>query len=400
MPQTVLLRGARQLLTLHGPEGVRRASELQNLAIIPDGAVLIRDGQIVAVGTSRRIENLKEAKTALEIDVHGSVVMPAFVDAGLHVGLDRVQDRGTRPKTLRQIYEENLNLMRSCLQHGTLTAEARATAAAPDFHADISILRQLAKIGNTPVSIAPGWKLSHFPYSQDDLLDFESALETITRRQLAHFLEITAGDRPLPSVELLQLITRFKLPAKLAWQGATPELLRTALEFIGPQAVGCSFGLSPQEASVLAEAPVFAVFSPGNQLDAPRGRALRQIVDGGGVLALSSGYDAARSPGFSMQMAVSLAVIHGQLSLEEAITAATVNAAHAVGYGHSVGTLQAGKRADILVLTIPDYREIPRQFGINHVGMVLRQGALVFNRSRWKIGAHEPIVGGVRSQHI
>ena len=397
MPQTVLLRGARQLLTLHGPEGVRRASELQNLAIIPDGAVLIRDGLIAAVGTTRRIENLKEARTALEIDVHGSVVMPAFVDAGLHIGLDRTQEHGTRPKTLRQIYEESLNLMRSCLQHGTLTAEVRATADAPDFHADISILRQLAKIGDTPVSIAPGWKLSHFPYSHDDVLDFESAVETITRRQLAHFIEMTAGDRPLPSEELLQVIRRFDVPIKLAWHGATPESLRTALEMIRPQAVGCSFGLSSAESSVLAEAPIFSVFSPGNQLDPARGRALRQIVDAGGVLALSSGYDAARSPGFSMQMAVSLAVIHGQLSLEEAITAATINAAHAVGYAHMAGTLQAGKRADILVLTIPDYREIPRQFGINHVGMVLRNGALVFNRSRWKIGAHEAVAGRMRS---
>jgi imidazolonepropionase len=115
------------------------------------------------------------------------------------------------------------------------------------------------------------------------------------------------------------------------------------------------------------------------------------VADAGGAIALSSGYDANQAPGFSMQMAVSLAVMRGQLTVEEAITAATVNAAYAVGCGETAGTLEVGKRADILVLTIPDYREIPRQFGINHVGIVLRSGEVVLNRSRWKIGSHEPI---------
>ena len=393
MSQLILLRGARQLLTLHGPETVRRGAQSQNLAVIPDGAVLIRDGLIAAVGTTRRIENLKEARQALEIDVYGSVVMPAFVDAGLNLGLDRTSEIGARSKTLRQVHQESLELMRACLQHGTLTAEARATAAGPDFRSDVSILRQLAKLSDSPVTMPRGWKLSHLPFSSDEFDDFELALESISRRELAHFLEITAGDRPLPSEELLRLVRVFRIGLKMAWQGHSAAALEMALSTINPRAVCCSFELSSAEASILAKAPLFSVFAPGNQLDRPRGKALRQIADAGGALALASGYDARRNPGFSMQMVVTLATMRGQLSLEEAITASTINAAYAVGQGSRAGTLESGKRADILVLTVPDYREIPRQFGINHVGMVLREGTLVFNRSRWKMGAHGAIAG-------
>jgi imidazolonepropionase-like amidohydrolase len=75
-----------------------------------------------------------------------------------------------------------------------------------------------------------------------------------------------------------------------------------------------------------------------------------------------------------------------------------VNAAYAVGQGSKTGTIEAGKRADIAVLAIPDYQELPRLFGINQVRMALREGQVVFNRGRWKIGAHEPISGGMRAE--
>ena len=85
-----------------------------------------------------------------------------------------------------------------------------------------------------------------------------------------------------------------------------------------------------------------------------------------------------------MQMVVSLAVLRLRLTVEQAITAATINAAHALGRGGDIGTIEVGKRADLVVLNIPDYREIPRRLGINHVAMAIRDGNIVFNRVRSK----------------
>jgi imidazolonepropionase len=88
-----------------------------------------------------------------------------------------------------------------------------------------------------------------------------------------------------------------------------------------------------------------------------------------------------------MQMALALAVLRLRLTPEEAIAAATINAAYATGCGDSVGSLEVGKQADLLVLDIPDYREVHRQFGINHVAMVIREGKVVVSRKNSKVGA-------------
>jgi imidazolonepropionase-like amidohydrolase len=98
MRKVTLIRGARQLLTLRGPSGPRRGTELGNLGIIQDGAVLIVDGLVREVGPSRRLENLAAAREADEIDASACVVMPGFVDTGAHLvsGPARVIDYQTR----------------------------------------------------------------------------------------------------------------------------------------------------------------------------------------------------------------------------------------------------------------------------------------------------------------
>ena len=94
MSRRLLLRGARQLLTLRGPSGPRRGAALADLGIIENGAVLIEGEHVVQVGPSRRIENLVEAEGAEEIDVSGKVVLPGFVDSHTHLvyGAPRLTD--------------------------------------------------------------------------------------------------------------------------------------------------------------------------------------------------------------------------------------------------------------------------------------------------------------------
>src|ERR1700733_800266 len=85
MRKVTLVRGARQLLTLRGPNGPRRGADLRKLGIIQDGAVLVADGLITEVGPSRRVENLEPARGAEEIDARGCVVLPGFVDSHIRV---------------------------------------------------------------------------------------------------------------------------------------------------------------------------------------------------------------------------------------------------------------------------------------------------------------------------
>jgi imidazolonepropionase len=335
---------------------------------------------------------MKEARGALDIDVHGSVVMPGFVDAGLRITLQSAPgERPAKPKRIGRLFEDSLELLRSCMHHGTLSAELKATAAASDFHSDLSVLRRLAKIGNNPVAMIRTWELARLPTSGEHIADFKDTLQRLSSRGLVHFVEITTTPDAAITDDFVDMVRQADVGLKLAWTGGSPEALPDLLSRIKPDSISCPSTLTAAEAAAFSQCPCPVVFSPGYHLEQPTCIGLRQVADAGGAIALSSGYDANQAPGFSMQMAVSLAVMRGQLTVEEAITAATVNAAYAVGCGETAGTLEVGKRADILVLTIPDYREIPRQFGINHVGIVLRSGEVVLNRSRWKIGSHEPI---------
>ena len=83
--ESILIRGARQLLTVRGDRGPRAGPSLNELNVIQDGAVLIQDGILVEVGPSRRVENLTQARNAIEINAAGRVVMPGFVDAHTHL---------------------------------------------------------------------------------------------------------------------------------------------------------------------------------------------------------------------------------------------------------------------------------------------------------------------------
>ena len=125
---TILIRGARQRLTLRGPNEPCRGSQLQEPSIIHDGSLLIQDGVLVEVGATRRVENLAEARAAIEVSAAGRVVMPGFVDSHSHMlfpppgSFGAEADGGARP--LRAITGMRLEtrarlLLEAMARHGT-----------------------------------------------------------------------------------------------------------------------------------------------------------------------------------------------------------------------------------------------------------------------------------------
>ena len=383
-PQLLLIRGAKQLLTLRGPSELRRGAALRELSLIEDGAVLIRDGLIAQVGTTRRLENLKEVRSAAEIEVSGAIVMPGFVDAGISVR-SLSPTALTKRRRVSDYYEQNLALLRSCLQHGTLNAQIKAAGRRLHVDADFALLRQLALIGNSPITTLRTWRieenLAFGPAASSDLV---SATRLLSKRKLASTVE--AGPHlDFRSSELLAASARDgNLPFNLTWPNEFPHLFNAAqshcIDHLG--------ALSSPECELLSSSAVPVIFSPTfSMLEGEPTGNLRRLADAGAPLAMSSGYDSEEMPAWNLQLAIALAVLRLKMTVEEAIIAATVNASYALGLAHSVGTLEAGKRADLIVLNLPDYREIPRRFGINHVGMVIREGRIVFNRTGWKVSA-------------
>ncbi len=387
MAKLLLVRGAKQLLTLRGPSGVRRGPALQDLAIIEDGSLLIRDGAIAQVGTTRRMENLKEVRGADEIDVNGAVVMPGFVDAGLCVGPEMVHHPGKKAKA-SDFYEQSLLLMRMCMQHGTLNVQVRAGVPAYDTRSDIGLLRQLARIGDHPIGMTRSWRIGKAAHpSASHSIDYATTMSLVSRRKLAHMVDFAAETEAVMGGEVSSAVSEHKLGINLVWTGGDAEQLRDLLERLQPRSVSCPGNLTEDELAVLAQCACPVMVYPVKSIaEDYRNRVVRRLADAGAPLTLSSGYDA-EMPVFNMQFSIAMAVLRLRLNVEQAIVAATINGAHALGLGHEIGSLESGKRADVLVLNLPDYRELTRRLGINHVGMVIREGKIAFNRKGWKVSA-------------
>ncbi len=176
MRNVTLVRGARQLLTLRGPSGPRRGSDLRNLGLIQDGALLIVDGLIREVGPSRRLENLALAREAEEIDASGCVVMPGFVDSHTHLvaGQARMSDyemrlagasheaiaqagggalalaRSIQELSLRSLETLATRALEEAVRHGTTTLEAKSGFGLTEA-GEIKILRVHSALQKQPV---------------------------------------------------------------------------------------------------------------------------------------------------------------------------------------------------------------------------------------------------------
>ena len=337
MNRPLLLRGARQLLTLRGSEGPRRGAACLDAGIIVDGSMLIRDGRIVSVGHSRRVENLAEARQAEVVEAHGAVVMPAFVDADV-----------TLPESAAAVRR----LLQLAFSHGTGAMGARVP---------YSLLRALP---------APNPKGSQVVPVLDLAADFDTAQVTrAVRRNIAPFLRI---DLLAHSRDVLRFVHALGLTIRA--YTATPE----QRDWIGlALAYGANVLELPAEPLNMAQrklvggSPAIAVLGP-----AASGMA-RALLDGGAAVALGSGFREGGGGTCSMQMAALTAVREGGLEMAEAITLATINAAHALGIGDRTGSLEAGKTADFLVLHLPDFRELSSFSGVNIVAKVFKAGNLV-----------------------
>jgi imidazolonepropionase-like amidohydrolase len=312
MPKLTLLRGARQLLTLRGPEGPRRGTELHNLGLIQDGAVLVSGASIVEVGPTRRLENLAAVRDAEEIDASGCVVLPGFVDSGVDLVRDVAEHSPRSLKTLA------LQRIEEAVRCGTTAIEAicgPATEAAV-----LKVLRVQAAMRELPLTLVSTVALS------------DARLLAVPRiRRLADFARICHDDPALVS------------EARLAGWTLKPH----AVDVLNP----------------LPSFPAQAGYPPA-----------RLLIDRGDAVALASG-------GANMQMAIALACRAMQMSPAEAISAATINGACAIGRSRNLGSIEAGKSADILVLGVPDYRELPYHLGVNLVNLVMIRGVVRMRKS-------------------
>ena len=411
MSGTLLIRGARQLLTLHGPTECRRGSALRELGLIRDGAMLIEDGRIVEVGPGRRIENLAQARRAQEIDATGRVVMPGFVDCHTHLvwgaaWLDAYEARITgagegvgpgpestrrvlRSASVRRLESRARQFVNGMVRHGTTTAEGKSGYGF-DEKSELKMLRVQERLDGTPLDVTSTFLTApHLPetsergragYFSQVSSEF---LATIRRRRLARFAGLRccehAGEIEQGRL-YLNAARELGFEIKIHASGRQPSLaVRLAAE-VGAASVDGLCEVTGEEVSVLARTNAVAVLLPGTVFHDPHARCAgaRDLIDGGAAVALATNFNPGTSPTYSMQTIIALACAYLRMTPAEAISTATINAAWATRVAHKAGSLEAGKSADVLVLNAADYREIPYHFGVNLVHRTVKRGVTVY----------------------
>jgi len=393
---TILIRGARQLLTLRGAQRPRRGSQLGELGIIPDGSLLVRDGVLVEVGPSRRIENLAAARGALEINAAGRVVMPGFVDSHTHLVFPPPGHAGIREEEaavrVRSGTAQRLEgRVRTCLEamarHGTTTVESKSGCGI-DATAETKVLRVLSALARDPLELIPTFLL-RFP--DERTLDGARATEwvlndllpKIRRRKLAQFADLAWSDDPARHpwfAKYLQGARAMGFRCKIHADSAAPAAVAMALDHlvVSVDHLGTA---TAEEVALLAASSTLATLLPAVawRTGGPFPPA-RALVDAGAAVALASNFNAHHTPGLSMQTVVALACLEMAMTPEEAICAATINGAHALGCAARLGSLEPGKAADVIVLETSDYRELASHFGVNLVQLTMKQGRIIYRQ--------------------
>jgi imidazolonepropionase len=417
----LLLHSAAQLVTCASPHAPKRGNALRDVGLIVDGALAVADGEIIAVGAS---SELRERYTAaLTIDVSGKVICPGFVDPHTHVVYagDRVNEfelrikgatyleimaagggiahttRATRAASLEQLINETRVRLDAMLRLGTTTAEAK-TGYGLNVETELKMLRAIAELDQTqPIDLAPTFLGAHaIPPEYKDRAD--DYVELIVREMLPRVMEWYRASHFAHHTPLFCDV----FCEQNAFDVVQSRRVLTAAQALGmgikahvdefnslggvPMALECGATsvdhldvTSVVDMARLAQSNTVGVVIPtvNFNLGSTHFANARGLIDAGASLALTTDINPGSAPCPSVPLVMAIACRYQRLLPAEALNACTINAAHAIGLGERVGSLEVGKQADILIVNAPDYRQLAYQFGVNLVEQVIKRGQMV-----------------------
>lgn len=356
------------------------------------------DGVVQEVGPTRRVENLAAARDAVEINAAGRVVMPGFVDSHTHLmcpppGVAESDlQRATRlvgTSSARRLVGRTRVHLDAMARHGTTTVEAK-TGCCLDAGAEIKLLRVLAALKNEPLDVVPTCLVRLPPAGLYGNADVEQAVEwvcreflaKISKRRLARFVDVVLDTDPAHQhwfERLLGAAGQAGLACKIHSAAGTVRQAAALAAGCSAVSIGHVEDASPEEAQALAGFGGMATLLPSYEFHSGKGAACaRSLIEAGVPLALASNFNPQYAPTLSMQTVVALASTQFGLTAGEAISAATINSAHAAGCASRAGSLELGKAADLLILNISDYHELAEQFGMNVVHLTMKRGAFIY----------------------
>ena len=413
----LLVLNIGELATLAGEKRARKSREMSELSILKDAGVAMRRGKIIGVGPTETIR--KDFKCRKTLDVGGRCVTPGLVDAHTHLifagsragefeknvagvpYMDIARAGGGILSTVRQTRKaKKADLIATAktwldrmLEYGTTTAEVKSGYGlnVADEIKQLEVVKSLA--AKSKVTLIPTFLGAHetpeeFEGRRGEYVRhvIEEQIPEVAKRGLAKFCDVFCEVGVFSADEAKRVL----LAGKEA--GLIPKLHADVFKACGGADVAAEVGavsadhlssITRRGVRVLRDAGVIALLLPGMSFFLGIGRyaPAREMIDVGLAVALGSDFNPGSSMSFNMPLILSIACTQMKMSPAESLCAATINAAYATGVGDDVGSIEMGKRADLVVWDAPDYRHIPYVYGVNLVWSVVKSGKVEFSRS-------------------
>ena len=417
MTEELLIVHASEMLTMRGPCRPRIKGEMSDLGIIRDGAVYIRDGLIEAVGESPDILRDNGAHGVDVIDASGKTVMPGFVDPHTHLVfagsrefelemklkrmsyMDILREGGGILRTVRDtraaspddLFKQSERRLRTMLQHGSTTVEGKSGYGL-DKKTEFKILETMRRLDEAcEADVVPTYMGAHavppeFSDGADEYVQFiiDEVLLDLPESGLAKFCDVFCEKGVFTVAQSRKVLLAAKALG-LGLKVHADEFERTGGAELAAEvgAVSADHLARPSDDGIMAMArkQVVGVLLPGTPFSSMLDdyAEARRLIELGVPVALATDLNPnCWNP--SMQFTMTLACYNMRMTPAEALVASTINAAAAVGLEKSVGSLEPGKKADILVMDVPSHAQIPYQMGVNLCEVVVKDGRPVFSR--------------------
>ena len=416
MPEALAVINCSQLVSLAGAHRPRIGGELRTLALVEDGAILIRGDRIEAAGRRRDIEQLINDDYEV-IDAGKRVVTPGFVDAHTHPvfagiranefeqrasgatyreirgGGIRSTVRATRNASLKDLVKAGKRYAEWFLRNGTTTVEAKSGYGLT-IEDELKILRAIKRLNeDTPLNYVSTFLGAHDIPSEYKTrrqtyvnLVINEMLPRVVEERLAEYCDVFCEQDVFTTDEARKILSAARC------HGLGLRVHADQLSLSGGAKLAAELNAATADhlehtdmmgIVALKGASVQPVLLPGSvyALGSKHYPAAREMIDAGLAVVIATDFNPGSSPTPSIPMALSVACTQMKMTPAEAITAATINAAYSLGRGDEIGSLEKGKRADFVIHDCEDYRELAYFFGIEHASEVFVAGKLVFSRS-------------------
>ena len=410
----LLLNRISELVTVsQSGELCKRGAGMREIGIIHDASVVVQGDAVAWVGPMAELPDELRAGDAETIDCAGKTVLPGFIDCHTHFvfGGSREDEfaarcqgmsyaeiaaagggikssmRATREASFDDLLALGRRRLDQMLLLGTTTVEGKSGYGL-DLETEVKILNVMAELRDThPTTVISTFLGAHavpdgLSRSKYLSIVLEEMIPYIAEHRLAKFCDVFCDEGAFTVNE-----ARFVLNEGKRF-GLVPKIHTDQFASIGGCGLAVEVGAAsadhldvvrPRDIELLAENDVAGVLLPGCILFlglsdyAPA----RRMIDSELPIALSTDFNPGSCRILSLPIIMSIACTMMQMHPYEAISACTLNAAYALGMSDQVGSIEVGKKADLVILNTPNSLQIPYQFGVNLVETVVKNGRIV-----------------------